>query len=642
MELRHLRYLVAVADEGTFVGAAERLRVAQPALSRQVRDLEREIGVELFERDSRGVSLTAAGAACVAEARGVLAHTDAAVERARLAHRGHVGRCVLAAGSVPLLTGLVARLVEALGRDFPGIELVVEERAPIELWHDLQESRVDVVLGAALMTEPADAITETQLVMPWNDAILSDAHVLAPRTEIALEELRDEPFVDWAEIDELETAQRVRAEFARRGFTPRLARAAYGVESLGTMVGAGQGWTLGPPALRGRLPWGIVSIPVRDLHVQHRIVRMRRRDDDRPVVHTVFDALRRLAEADRLAPVERPDRSIEADDASETNGRRARPELRQLRYFVAVAKHGSFGRAAEALGLSQPALSRQVRDLERELGLDLFERETRGVSLTLAGDSLLADAAQLLADVERLTVAARRARRALVGRCVVATVPTPMVRRLLTHALRDVALELPDAEVAVREIASPLQARAISDGLADIGLCNGPSSSGTMLEPVVRERLREDAMDCAIVATSHPLARRSAIALTELRDVPFLFMRREFSPPFHDAIMARFAEAGFRPRVDAEYEGLQTVWMLAAEGHGWCFGFSSQRAHPPPGVAVLPIEDFVFPWRIDLLSLPGESRPLVLTTLAALRAAARATGASSGPQAAIPSPARMQ
>src|SRR5881394_260807 len=98
MELRHLRYLVAIADAGTFVRAAEHLRVAQPALTRQIHDLEKELGVELFDGKARKATLTPAGDVCARLARHVIQDTEQAVTRARLSNSGVAGRCVIVCG----------------------------------------------------------------------------------------------------------------------------------------------------------------------------------------------------------------------------------------------------------------------------------------------------------------------------------------------------------------------------------------------------------------------------------------------------------------------------------------------------------------------------------------------------------------
>src|SRR4029450_3795935 len=121
---------VAVAEEGGFVRAARRLHVAQPALSRQIRDLEREVGVELVERDPRSSRLTPSGEAVLHEAKAILDEVDHAIERARQARRGLAGRCSVCAGRLPTWNGMVAGLLTATRRDYPMIEVDVSEAVP--------------------------------------------------------------------------------------------------------------------------------------------------------------------------------------------------------------------------------------------------------------------------------------------------------------------------------------------------------------------------------------------------------------------------------------------------------------------------------------------------------------------------------
>src|ERR1043166_4924348 len=127
MELRHLRYLVAIADAGSFSRAAETLRVAQPALTRQIHDLEAELDAELFDPAARRATPTETGDACVRLARHVIQDTEAAVRRARMSSVGVMGRLVISAGPIPLRTGIVPALVERIAAKYPGISLQIEE-----------------------------------------------------------------------------------------------------------------------------------------------------------------------------------------------------------------------------------------------------------------------------------------------------------------------------------------------------------------------------------------------------------------------------------------------------------------------------------------------------------------------------------
>jgi DNA-binding transcriptional LysR family regulator len=138
MELRHLRYFAAVAEESTLIAAAKRLGVAQPALTRQIHALERELDVELLERGPKGTTLTPAGEVVHASARHVIREVDAAVDRAREASRGMAGRCVICAGVRAIASGFVARIVDQIASEYPNIEISVVEGTLIRQFRILQ------------------------------------------------------------------------------------------------------------------------------------------------------------------------------------------------------------------------------------------------------------------------------------------------------------------------------------------------------------------------------------------------------------------------------------------------------------------------------------------------------------------------
>src|SRR5690349_12498678 len=161
MELRHLRYLIAVAEEQSFVAAATRLHLAQPALSRQIRDLETELGIELFVRDSTGTRLTAAGEACLRSARTLLENLDNAIERTRQAEGGLIGTCTIGAGRYPLWNGMLGRLLEHVRSEYPGIEVMVDERGLRSQWDALADAKVDIAFGTAPPSEYAQFVVET-------------------------------------------------------------------------------------------------------------------------------------------------------------------------------------------------------------------------------------------------------------------------------------------------------------------------------------------------------------------------------------------------------------------------------------------------------------------------------------------------
>jgi DNA-binding transcriptional LysR family regulator len=192
VELRHLRYFVAVAEELHFRRAAERLYVAQPAVSEQVRKLEQELGVRLFDRTQRSVSLTPAGRALLEEARGVLRHAEAAQQAARSAGDGATMR--LRIGHLPdALPASVPRALTALTTSARRIEIELETAPAQRLIHDLRAERLDV----AITTLPvaANGLRVTPLEEQRAVAVVPASHPAAGRERIALAQLAPERMV---------------------------------------------------------------------------------------------------------------------------------------------------------------------------------------------------------------------------------------------------------------------------------------------------------------------------------------------------------------------------------------------------------------------------------------------------------------
>ena len=165
MELRHLRYFVAVAEERSFTRAAERLWVAQPGLSTQIRRLEAELGVRLFERHSRGVDLTEAGTLLLERARATLAAADAASSIGSDLQRGMTGTLRVGLATPARWNGTAA-LLERFARERDGVELTVLEGYGGTLWHDLREGRLDAVIAPSSFESP-DLRTLTLGTEPW-------------------------------------------------------------------------------------------------------------------------------------------------------------------------------------------------------------------------------------------------------------------------------------------------------------------------------------------------------------------------------------------------------------------------------------------------------------------------------------------
>ena len=161
------------------VAAAKRLRIAQPALTRQIHDLEREIGADVFERGAKGVELTPAGDVCLVVARHILSRVESAISLAKGTSRGVVGRCVISVGARALSSGLIARIVAQVHVEYPGIDLVVTEDAGPRQWKALQMLEADIGLGLSMAPEFTDLASETADYDIFDSIVISKTNPLA-------------------------------------------------------------------------------------------------------------------------------------------------------------------------------------------------------------------------------------------------------------------------------------------------------------------------------------------------------------------------------------------------------------------------------------------------------------------------------
>jgi DNA-binding transcriptional LysR family regulator len=229
-------------------------------------------------------------------------------------------------------------------------------------------------------------------------------------------------------------------------------------------------------------------------------------------------------------------------------------ELRHLRYFIAVAEELNFSRAAERLHMAQPPLSAAIRQLERDLGVDLFVRTTREVKLTDAGRAFLQGARRTLADAERASEDAKRAAAGKLGRLRLAYSWSTRFETLpaLGRAFR---ASHPDVELLAQEMWNARMPPAFASGSIHLALSLCPEIAAELeLAPIRNERL------VALLPEAHPLAREEAIPLSALADEEFVVFPREIAPRLHDAFMAFYRRAGFEPRV--RHESFHTGWDL--------------------------------------------------------------------------------
>jgi DNA-binding transcriptional LysR family regulator len=240
------------------------------------------------------------------------------------------------------------------------------------------------------------------------------------------------------------------------------------------------------------------------------------------------------------------------------------PELWQLRYFVAVAERLHFGRAAEALHISQPPLSRAIRALEARLGVALFSRTRRKVELTPEGARLLEEARRILAQLERAIVELRGMAAGEQGRLRIGFVSLADYG-VLPGLLKAYKSARPGVTLALREMLSPEQSAALAAGELDFGLLLPPVSGAGLLEHLVVQRERF----VAALPSRHRLAaERGKLAMGALAGEPLVMVPREIAPGLYDIVSGLAARAGISLNVAQEAIQMQTVVSLVSSGLG--------------------------------------------------------------------------
>jgi DNA-binding transcriptional LysR family regulator len=246
-------------------------------------------------------------------------------------------------------------------------------------------------------------------------------------------------------------------------------------------------------------------------------------------------------------------------------------ELRHLRYFMAVAEELNFGRAAIRLRISQPPLSQQIRQLEEELGVRLFDRTKRQVKLTEAGKRIVLEAQQILGQVDRFVSLASRAGEGTIGRLNVAG--QAVLNEVMVQTLRIFAKEYPSVHIQLHFMNTALQIEALREEHVNVGFLHLPvSDSDLTVEPIKREPL------WLALPKGHPLAKQKSIELTNLAQQPFIMFARRASPGLFDVITAACLNAGFSLNVVHEVDNVIASMTLVTAGLGLAFCSPSWRS----------------------------------------------------------------
>ncbi len=292
MEIRHLRYFVAVAEELHFGRAAERLFIAQPPLSQQIQQLERELGVALFERTSRRVRLTPAGAVFLQDALHILARVQASVQDARRAAKGELG--TLAIGFVASATyDFLPRVLRRFREQYPDIELLLSEQNAAEQSNALREKTIHVGFARPAIEAPewvAKPITHEPFLLA-----VPEHHALAAMPAVALPELAAEPFIAFPPDPKPSYADLVKAVCEAAGFSPLVAQEVREMQTALSLVAAGMGVCLVPASVQNVQRRGVVYCPLTGLAPTTDLSVVYRKDDPSPVLALFLDTMQENA-----------------------------------------------------------------------------------------------------------------------------------------------------------------------------------------------------------------------------------------------------------------------------------------------------------------------------------------------------------
>ncbi|GLW07645.1 isoleucine biosynthesis transcriptional activator [Microtetraspora sp. NBRC 13810] len=280
--------------------------------------------------------------------------------------------------------------------------------------------------------------------------------------------------------------------------------------------------------------------------------------------------------------------------------------LRQMEYAVLLAEERHFGRAAQRAGVRQPPFSQQIRRLEEELGVVLFERNTRSVQITAAGEAFVAEARRSLAHAGRAAELARQAGRGEAGRLAVGFVGSAM-NVTLPPVLRAFRARYPGVEVVLQELTSAQQIELLTAVGIDVGLIRGPVGWQAAQTVATRVVAREPML--AVLHAGHPLARLDPLPLARLRDEAFVLFPRRRGPMFHDLIVELAAGAGFEPRVVQEATRMQSIIGLVATGIGVSLVPGSEARLRRDDVVFRPLTPPGPPITLDLAWRRADSHP---------------------------------
>jgi DNA-binding transcriptional LysR family regulator len=287
-------------------------------------------------------------------------------------------------------------------------------------------------------------------------------------------------------------------------------------------------------------------------------------------------------------------------------------ELRHIRYFLAVADSKSFTRAAEQIGIGQPPLSMQIRDLEKEVGVRLFRRIPQGVELTAAGTVFLDVVRTIPSEVERAMLGAQRAARGECGSLRIGFTASAAFNPVVAECVGNFRRSYPDVSVTLKEKNTPGLVAAITEGELDVVFLR----PGEIDIENLGLRLMSEEPLFAVLPRTYTSAQPENLCLADLSQESFVLFQREISPHLFDTIVAACRKAGFEPRIEQVAPQMASIMNLVAAGLGVSLLPPSMSQIQVKGVVFRALKDVSATARLSLAWRRVDTSPFVRNFLA--------------------------
>ncbi len=283
-----------------------------------------------------------------------------------------------------------------------------------------------------------------------------------------------------------------------------------------------------------------------------------------------------------------------------------RVELKQLRYFLAVAEHLNFTRAAEQMGIAQPPLSQQILALERLLNVKLFVRTRRAVSLTREGEALLEFARRLNNTTHMAAEVVRAISRGEDGPLAIGSIFSS-IYAIIPHVLRPFVQTYPKVKVDLREMTVFEQISALKDYRIDAGICRGPIENDQGLESITL--LQEDFV--AIVPADHKFSSEDTLSMAQIAEQPVIRIMPAANRTFSRSMFGALLEKGYKLNISQEVSDMHTVIGLVAAGFGISLVPSSLQTIHIPQVRYIPLRERTATTQLQLVYNKDNPSPIL-------------------------------